>query len=301
MPTIKVNGFDLYYQAGGEGEPVVFVHGGFASLDTKLRAILPNDWMWEWEFAHHFHFITYDRRGCWRSSSPDGGYELTNQAEDLECLLDDLGLQSIHLIGSSAGGPISVLFAATRPDRVRSLVLVGTGPNLFPAGNPPSDTIRRQIQLLEREGPEAAFEQRPAGVEVSLEVLWELEEEKARGSLSEYLTRQQALVAKAGQLSRADRIRYYAIELKNMKAYMDIDIRPYARRVAAPTLVIQGSNDKVVPLEWAQDLAGEIPSARFFMIEGGSHGLLFRNPEARQAAIQFIKLLILPNSCYLSH
>jgi pimeloyl-ACP methyl ester carboxylesterase len=289
MPTIEVNGFELYYQSGGEGAPVVFVHGGFASLDTRLRAVVPYEWTWEWDFARRFHFIWYDRRGCWHSASPDEGYELTNQAGDLESLLDKLGLESSHIIASSAGGPISILFAAARPDRVRSLVLVGTALNLFPAGDPASDVIRQQIRRLEREGPEAAFEQRPAGVNVSFEALWALQEEMARGSLAEYLDLQRALVAKAGQLSKADRIRYYEIELKNIKAYMDVDVRPYAQRVTAPALVIQGSRDQVVPVEWAQELAQAIPSARFSLVQGGSHGLMPRNAGARQIAIEFIE------------
>src|SRR5688572_10833216 len=126
MPYLTVNDCTLYYETAGEGSPVVYVHGGFASLDTTLRDLTPYNWDWEQNFARQFHFIAYDRRGCYRSSSPETGYDLATQARDLAGLLDSLNIPAVHLIGSSAGGPIAIVFAAQWPQRVRSLVLVGT-------------------------------------------------------------------------------------------------------------------------------------------------------------------------------
>src|SRR5690348_11637965 len=105
MPFASVADCRLYYEAGGEGSPVVYIHGGFASLDTVLRELKPFDWGWERDFAAQFHFISYDRRGCYRSSSPETGYDLLTQVADLAGLLDQLQIASAHLIGSSAGGP----------------------------------------------------------------------------------------------------------------------------------------------------------------------------------------------------
>ena len=108
MPKANVNGFEMYYEDGGEGPALVFIHGGFPSLQSALNAPVPYDWGWERDFAQHFHFVWYDRRGCYRSASPPEGYDLLNQARDLEGLLDYLHIPSTHLIGSSAGGPILV-------------------------------------------------------------------------------------------------------------------------------------------------------------------------------------------------
>ncbi|MBI1930518.1 alpha/beta hydrolase [Candidatus Poribacteria bacterium] len=289
MPKIAINGFELYYEDGGSGAPVVFIHGGFASLDTTLHDLPPYAWTWEQDFAGQFHFIWYDRRGCYRSSCPDAGYELANQARDLELLLDYLGISSTNLIGSSAGGPIAILFAATKPSRARSLVLAGTGLDLFPHGDLASDIIRQQIDLLEREGAAAAFDQRPEGVEVSFGVLWEREEMEVRGELNEYLERQRVWVHKAGQLPKAQRIRHYAAELKNIKAYMGVDVRAYAQQLASPTLVLHGSDDRMVPLDLAKELAQVIPSAQLHIVPGGSHGLVFRDAKARRTIIEFIQ------------
>ena len=134
MPVATVNGFEMYYQVAGCGEPVVYVHGGFPSLESVLLD-LPrdgSDWGWEQDFADHFRFVWYDRRGCYRSSCPVDGYGLLDMAGDLEGLLDELSVPAAHLIGSSAGGPIAIAFAATRAGRTRSLALTGTAANLFP-------------------------------------------------------------------------------------------------------------------------------------------------------------------------
>jgi len=289
LPKITVNGFDLYFEDAGSGVPVVYIHGGFASLDTALVDLAPFAWTWEKDFADEFHFIAYDRRGCYRSTCPEEGYELINQAHDLESLLEHLHVPSTHVIGSSAGGPIAIMFAASQPSRTRSLVLVGTGLNLFPRGEPISDLIRQQVFLLERAGAEVAYDQRPSGVEVSFRILWEQEEMAERGTLQEYWTQQRALTQKATKLPRGQRIRHYVAELRNMKAYMDTDVSVYAKQLAVPALVLHGSNDREVPLAWAEEMARTIPTAQFQVMEGASHSLVIRNPEARHKVKEWIR------------
>ena len=288
MPYASVAGCNLFYETGGEGTPVVYIHGGFASLDTVLRDLKPDDWSWERDFAAQFFFITYDRRGCYRSSSPDSGYDLMTQVHDLTGLLDHLRIARAHLIGSSAGGPIALLFTATQPHRTRSLILVGTACDLFPLGEPGSDTDRQHLSLLEREGAQAAFDQRPSEVEVTFGELWDQREAIARGSLDNYLERQQQWRAMAQQLPTAQRAHYYATELRNMQAYMTVDVRAYATAVGAPTYILHGSNDQMVPLEDAKELARAIPSAHWEVIPAGPHGLMIRDAEARRCVMAFM-------------
>ena len=291
LPTVSINGFDLFYQEGGAGQPVVFVHGGFASLASSLRD-LPrdgSDWLWEHDLAEHFRFVEYDRRGCFRSSRPKGGYGLLNQALDLECLLDYLEIPAAHLIGSSAGGPIAVVFAATRPDRTRSLILAGTGMNLFDVGDALDEVILGQIEILRRDGADAAFRKRPPNVEVSLEVMWATEEHKERGTFKEFWEEQHRLNTLAAQLPESERVASYAAELKNIEGYVDVDVSAYAKKVRAPTLVVHGANDRIVPPTLGEELAQVIPGARFELIPGASHTLVHRNAEVRNKAIAFIE------------
>ena len=291
MPVIRVNGFEMYYQVAGLGEPVVYIHGGFPSLESVLLD-LPRDgtdWGWERDFADHFRFVSYDRRGCFRSSCPEEGFELSDSVKDLELLLDELGLSPVHLVGSSAGGPIAILFAATKARRTRSLTLAGTASNLLRSDDDVAKVVMEQIEHLAKLGPEAAFDRRSAGVEVSLGVLWEPPERAERGTLDEYWEAQRLLNSLAEEIPRRLRVRRYAAELSAMKGYIDVDVAEYTREVSVPTLVLHGGNDRVVPLEWGRELAGTIPQARFEVFDGASHSLVIRDPKARQRVIDFIR------------
>ena len=298
MAIVETNGVQLHYQRAGQGPAVIFVHGGFASLALQLKLPATGDWRlatgewawsWEWEFARHFDFVWYDRRGGYHSTRPaTNDYSLGAQAADLEGLLNQLGIGSAHLIGSSAGGPISIVFAAMLPARVKSLILTGTACNVFPYEDQVTKLIREQIALLAAEGPNTAYARRPEGIHTSVDILWEIEEARERGILNAYLESQKTLEQQASSYPPHERAQWYATELWNIKAYMTSDVCTDAQRVHVPTLILHGEKDQVVPLAWAHALMDYIPSAQFHMIEGGSHGLLFRNEEARRTAISFI-------------
>ena len=264
---------------------------GFPSLESALLDLRRDgtDWGWEYDFAERFLFVSYDRRGCFRSSCPEDGFELADSVRDLELLLDELELSSAHLVGSSAGGPIAILFAATRARRTRSLTLVGTASNLLRSDDDVAKVVMEQIDHLTKLGPEAAFDRRPAGVEVSLGVLWEPPERAERGTLDEYWEAQRLLNSRAEEIPRRLRVRHYAAELSAMKGYIDMDVAEYAREVSVPTLVLHGSNDRTVPVEWGRELAGTIPKARLEVFDGASHSLVIRDPKARQRVIDFIR------------
>ena len=109
----------------------------------------------------------------------------TRQEISLRCWTTSK-LDEVHVIGSSAGGPIAILFAAIYPERTRSLVLAGTAANLWPDEDPVTRIVKEQREILDRLGAAAAWDNRPTGVELSLDVLWEREEMKERGVLTEY-------------------------------------------------------------------------------------------------------------------
>jgi pimeloyl-ACP methyl ester carboxylesterase len=288
MPLVSVNGTGIFYERGGSGPPVIFVHGGFPSLATRLERLAEGARTWEADLARHFDFVWYDRRGCYRSGCPDTGYDLENQARDLSSLMDHIQMESAHLIGSSAGGPIALVFASLWPHRIRSLTLAGTGMELFPEGDPISDLIRAQIALLERSGPEAAFDERPAGVEISLDPLWSRAEAKARGRLEAYLANHSSLLERAQAVSREEKVRSYAIELRSIQAYIARDVRQDAPRIVAPTLVLHGGDDREVRLAWGEEVARTILTARLHVVKDGGHSLVHRSEEGRRIAIEFI-------------
>jgi pimeloyl-ACP methyl ester carboxylesterase len=280
--------FTMHYRRGGAGEPVVVVHGGFACLGRTLYDPEEYEWSWEHELAREVDLVTYDRRGCRLSSRADDGYELERQVGDLEALLDRLDLGAAHVIGSSAGGPIALLFAAARPRRTRSLVLVSTGLDLFPRGDPITELVREQVAVLAQDGPAAAFEARPVGVEVWFETLWRRADAEARDELDAHLAEEARLAARATGLPRDERVRWYATELRSIAAYLDLDLRPAARRVTAPTLVLHGERDEIVPVARGRELAAAVPGARLHLVRGGFHNLLHVSDDARRTALAFV-------------
>ena len=285
MPYASLNGYRMFHDVLGEGEAVVFIHGGFPSIDMHLRAQSIGEWAWELDFTSDFRFVMYDRRGCWRSSCPESGYDLENQTRDLSRLLDHLEVEDANVIGSSAGGPIAILFATTCPERVKTLVLAGTAADLWPKEDPVTRIVQEQLQYLENQST-ADWKNRPEGVELSLDILWEREEMKERGVLAEYEDRIEKLLNKC---SLPERVHWYSVQLRAIAAYLDRDVTAECARITAPTLVVHGTKDCEVPVEWGQDLATKIPGAAFRMYPGESHGLVHRCAGVREDLMAFFK------------
>lgn len=284
MPFACLNGYRMFYEVQGEGEAVVLIHGGFPSIDMHLRAPSIGAWTWETDFAAAYRFIAYDRRGCWRSARTESGYDLENQARDLVALLDHLEVDSVHVIGSSAGGPIAILFAAIYPERTRTLVLAGTAANLWPDEDPVTRIVKDQLDILDKRGAEAAWDNRPPGVVLSLDVLWEREEMKERGVLTEYEDR---ITQSLKQCTWKDLVHWYETQLRAIAAYLDRDLTDACARIAVPTRVVHGSNDREVPVSWGRDLAAKIPGAEFIMYPDESHGVVHRCSAVRKELIAF--------------
>jgi pimeloyl-ACP methyl ester carboxylesterase len=289
MPKLRLPAFELHYEVNGAGPAVVYIHGGFPSLAMRLRTQDPFEWTWEWDFARKHRFVWYDRRACYRSTIPSDGFDLEKQAEDLRALLDHLAIAEAHLIGSSAGGPIGILFAAKHPERVTSLVLAGSALQLFPADDPQSRIVRQQVQRLETDGARAAYENRPEGVEACLDPLWQRPQAEAEGKLEPFMEAQKALARQVEKIPLETRISLYAIELRSVQATMEADTTRHAAEIRVPTLVLHGTEDWVVPVEWARSLADTIPGSTLKLLNGGIHGLIPRDPTARRLVIAFMR------------
>ncbi len=108
-----------YNDTGGGGVPVVFVHAA-----TGSRRV------WEYQIpaftAAGYRVITYDRRGFGRSTIDPAGPQPGTGADDLLALVNHLGLDRFHLVGTAAGGIVALDFAVSFPQRLRSLVVANS-------------------------------------------------------------------------------------------------------------------------------------------------------------------------------
>jgi pimeloyl-ACP methyl ester carboxylesterase len=120
MPSIPLNGIDLYYEVHGAeaAPPVVFLHG-----------VSGNHLSW-WQqvpaFEQDYRCITVDQRGFGRSLDVPGGPGRAAFVSDLTALLDHLGIQDCSLVAQSMGGNTAFPFARQYPQRVRALVMADT-------------------------------------------------------------------------------------------------------------------------------------------------------------------------------
>jgi pimeloyl-ACP methyl ester carboxylesterase len=115
--TAKVNGTSLAYCEQGDGEPVLFVHGGVSDLRIWTNQ-LP-------VVGLHYRAISYSRRYSRPNEDidPDAADPWLQHVDDLAVLLRELGAAPAHLVGNSQGAFISLLAAIRYPELVRSLVL----------------------------------------------------------------------------------------------------------------------------------------------------------------------------------
>jgi pimeloyl-ACP methyl ester carboxylesterase len=245
MAVAHVNGIDLYYEIHGDGPNLALIEGlGYHS------------WMWYRQlpaFSQHFRTLVYDNRGVGLSDKPPGPYSHRENAADLAGLLDHLGWERTHVLGVSMGGFIAQEFALAYSDRLDRLVLVATafgGPNMVPLSpeavraltpDPtlsPEGKIRRAMPL--------AFAA-PAWVQVHPDefeqiVAWRLEQPQP---------------PEAG--------------LAQAMAGFTFDVESRLGEIEAPTLLIAGTEDHVVPPANARLLAAALPHARLEIIPGAGH------------------------------
>lgn len=286
MPKESINGFDMSYEVAGSGHPVAFIHGGFGGMgSTLVRTKYP----WRDQFAEHYRVVTYDRRSAGASAYPTDGHSLENLAKDLRELLRHLGAEQSHIIGSSAGGPIALTYALAYPETAKALVLVNTSPRLIAEGRA-TEAMQERVDLLEREGEEAAYKARRSRGPAGLEALMRARAATATpDQIAMFRERGEQIQRLAKQTSREDRIRWYAGETRNYSAYVGCDLTERLAALSMPTFIIHGDADSVVPVAGAHKLHDGIGGSELRILAGAEHGLMAGNADAPPAILEFLQ------------
>ena len=130
------------------GNVLIAIHGGPGMTSDYLLNL-------EILAGSDLAVVTYDQRGVGRSSNPPadpGSYTLQKYAEDLDAVREALGVDSVHVFGHSWGGIVALRYASLHPDRVRSVVLMGSGPPTYAQTRQCQDAIVRRIVELTKQG-----------------------------------------------------------------------------------------------------------------------------------------------------
>jgi pimeloyl-ACP methyl ester carboxylesterase len=254
MPYAQLHGLKFYYETLGSGPPLVMImglgaHAGWWEPQT-IDAL-----------ACEHRILIFDNRDSGRSSLAPAPYSLRDMADDTLALMHCVGMERAHVLGASMGGMIAQELVLSRPDRVDKLVLACTSPGQA-FGTPPTPKAMEGL-MVDRGAltPEKAIELlvgvlfSPAWVAANKARLPEAAAKLGAYPISEEGYRRQLLAISGFEAGRR------------------------LRDVQAPTLILHGTADPLVPVENAKALAELIPGAKVELFEGCAHGFLSEQPE----------------------
>jgi pimeloyl-ACP methyl ester carboxylesterase len=257
---------NIAYQVAGEGPlDLVLVPGFVSHLEL------------DWEESRYAHFlerlasfsrlIRFDKRGTGLSDRPGGLPDLETRMDDVRAVLDAVGSERTTLFGYSEGGPMSILFAGSYPERTTALVLYGT--------------------YAKRRDPDEDYPWAPTwevrqayAEEVERDWGWEADMHRMSPSADDAMARWWAARARAAASPGAAR----DLILMNSQ----IDVRALLPAIRVPTLVLHRSGDRDSRPEEGRYIAERIPGARFVELEGEDHFPSIRGDEIVDEVEEFL-------------
>jgi class 3 adenylate cyclase/pimeloyl-ACP methyl ester carboxylesterase len=252
---------NIAYQVIGEGPIDVAIIPGFIS-HLDLWWTIPETTAFIRRLAGFSRLILFDKRGTGLSDPVAGPSSLEDRMEDLHAVLDAASSERPALVGISEGGPMSVLFAATYPERVASLALYGT----FPTANP------------DRYPPELAEQSERKAAELTAIVDEHWGEGLAIEWFAPHLAGSPTMRRTWGLFERAAASPGMVAEL--LRSYREIDVTEVLPTLRVPTLVLHRAGDPAVPVEAGRLLAEGVPGARYVELPGDDHIPWFGDPDA---------------------
>ena len=242
----------LAYRVFGDGDvPLVWMPAFISNVDAYDDKTSPFAAFVE-ILAGETTLIVWDKRGNGLSDPTVRVPTLDERMDDLRAVLDACGVDRAALAGGSEGGPMSLLFAATYPERIRSLVLYGTAARFsqrlpdFPWGFPPEKIAHNQADIETNWGDGAMADVFFGDIAdlPGVRELW-------------------------GRFQRAGASP--AMAKLTWQAVMEIDVRDVLGSVRTPTRILARHGDGLVAVEAARALATGIPNAEFRMLPPGPH------------------------------
>jgi pimeloyl-ACP methyl ester carboxylesterase len=243
----------IHYETYGQGEPLLLIMGYRGS-----------GFMWGEDFitrlAGHFQVIAFDNRGTGLSDKPATLYTIPMMADDAAGLLLHLRLQRAHVFGISMGGMIAQELALRHPQMVRRLVLGCTSCGGPQASLAPVEVLARLIPPADMPREDAIYRQ--------WTVMFSKQFLETQQSFLENLTQRALLHPTPPQTSRQ-----HLMAIQRFNTYGRLGL------LTAPTLIVSGTEDVIVPPANSLLLAARIPRVRLTMLDGTGHGFFWEVPQ----------------------
>jgi pimeloyl-ACP methyl ester carboxylesterase len=259
-----------YLDWGGNGHPMVFLHGGGLNAHTwDVVALM---------LRERYRCFALDQRGHGDSEwSPAIDYGVDTQMQDVEGFLDSLKLDNPVLVGQSMGGLNSMAYAVRHSERLKGLVVVDVGPEIEAAG---TQRIREFASTPELASPEEFLERA-----IKFNPL--RDRAVLRRSLF-YNLRQ----LPSGKFALKHDQRRASEEASRISTAQRERLNHEVTKISCPTLIVRGALSDVLSDRGAEKFAGSLPRARWVRIEKAGHNVQGDNPRGLLGAITpFLKEL----------
>ena len=246
------DGVRIAYASLGDGPPLVKAANWMTHLDHDIETSVWRHWLEGLSRRHRL--IRYDERGCGLSDWDVERFSFDAWVDDLELVVDGVGLDRFPLLGLSQGGAVAIAYAVRHPERVTRLVLCGA----YARGR------------LVRASSEA--QRREAALDVELaRVGWGRDDATFR----QVFTSQFLPSASREQWDEFDRLQRRTTSAENAARFLEtfagIDVTAVAPSVRCPTLILHARDELRVPFSAARELAALIPDSRLVPLDSRNH------------------------------
>jgi pimeloyl-ACP methyl ester carboxylesterase len=265
----------LAYQVFGDG-PVELVFAGPMGSHIEVAWAMPEFKAFFDQLATFCRVVLFDKAGVGLSDPVPNVRTLEDRAAEIEAVMDAAGFRKAVLWGWSDAGPAAMMFAATRPERTRALILYGTF-CFFPVGwdiidGDPAEVWARHLpEFGEDYMPSVEQIARLQDIHRAVRSGWGSGAVFSIGLPSAPSIRHLAMFERMSASPGMARV--------SLEASFRIDVRPILPTLTAPTLVIHARDDRVVPVQCGRYLADHIPGARYLEVEGVDAAPWFTEPD----------------------
>jgi pimeloyl-ACP methyl ester carboxylesterase len=264
MPTTQVGSHTVYYDEYGAGHPLILINGLASTRHGWWKQIEP--------FSQKFRVIAMDNRDAGDSALATAPYTIATMAEDVAGVIKNLNLGRAHVVGISMGGMITQELALNHPNLVDKIVLVATT-----AGGPTNVTADPELVavLMRGDGDLEAW------VRQTFTLI------AGKGYMAAHPDDLEQIVKHA--LAKPMSLEAYQRQLGACMVHFQVGTAGRLGQITAPTLVVHGEDDPLIPFANGKYLAEHIPGARLSSYPGVGHLVMIEAAERfNREVIEFL-------------
>jgi pimeloyl-ACP methyl ester carboxylesterase len=273
----------LAYQVSGEG-PVDLVWAGSFASNVELYWTMPEFGALMERLGSFARVLLFDKAGVGLSDPVPQVRTIEDRAAEIEAVMDAAGFTRAAILGVSEGGPAAILFAATRPERTRALIL--TGATAVGGWASWDDLDRDPAELRARSLSAMGEKYTPSTEQIAgfQEFGRAVRSEWGSGQALKHLIPSVRSMRQLGMLERM--CASPGMARATLEAAFRIDVRDILPTIATPTLVVHARNDPGVPVQGGRYLADHIPGARMVELDSTDHAPWFTDPDTIATEIE---------------